>query len=134
MNKYIWVVIRRRMSFRRILRLIKDFATTFDAAFYRREANSMVSHLFPRAHFVIQGQRAGNKPHLNFNILEYSKTFPRTPIKSQFPFFHYLLTTSSINPGTSWDNYYLQVFPEAPTRSSSPTRASWPGAPVTSYG
>ena len=101
------------MSFRRILRLIKDFATTFDAAFYRREANSMVSHLFPRAHFVIQGQRAGNKPHLNFNILEYSKTFPRTPIKSQFPFFHYLLTTSSINPGTSWDNYYLQVFPEA---------------------
>ena len=107
-----YATLLRRTNPRKILRLLKDFLLVFDASYYRRNNHGLISRAFPRAHFVFKGQRLSLNPHANFNSAEYSRTHPKTQLKTQFPFFHYLVQTSSVNPGTMWDIQYLNAFPE----------------------
>ena len=110
--KLVFVTLRL-LGARKVLRLARDFQSTFDSEFYRNVSNSIFGMFLPRLHYFFIGQFIGLAPNRFFDHSEYSSLLPKTELRRNFAYLHYLLRSSGRRPTTTWDLGYLKFTPEA---------------------
>jgi len=86
--------------------------TIFDHKYYVSNSLTKENIFTGYIYFFRKGIWSGKKVNQYFDPSTYIESFPQTPMKSLFPFLHYLAKSSGINPVTSFDRRYLQNNPD----------------------
>lgn len=108
------ILIKNLSKFRsfNVIPIMRYSTRIFDVDFYLNSSTSTRKFITGYLYFFTKGIWSGLKINEHFEPHIYISSFPQSNLKSSFPFLHYLLKSSGVNPITTFDRRYLSLNPD----------------------
>jgi len=95
----------------KLFKLLRNAIIIFDHNYFMQIGKSKSSIVTAYTHFILKGLWTGNRVHEHFDPMQYSNSYPKSPMKTSLPLLHYIAKSSGSNPITPFDRAYLSINP-----------------------
>jgi glycosyltransferase involved in cell wall biosynthesis len=95
----------------KLFKLLRNAIIIFDHNYFIQTGKSKSSIVTAYTHFILKGLWTGNRVHEHFDPMQYSNSYPKSPMKTSLPLLHYIAKSSGSNPITPFDRAYLSINP-----------------------